>query len=193
MLTDSKVRSAKPLAKSYKLTDSQGLYLTVSPSGAKLWYFRYRLGGKENRPAFGPYPQTTLAEAREKRDAARKLLASSLCPALIRNAAVEESRTFQYIATAWHSSCLKLWSDAHADKILTRLKRYVFPAIATMDIAQVETRHLAQLVKAIDDKGVHGVAGRVCQHLTKIMRHAVQQDTDPSGAGVESACVSALQ
>lgn len=44
-----------------------------------------------------------------------------------------------------------------------------------MDIAQVETRHLAQLVKAIDDKGVHDVAGRVRQHLTKIMRHAVQQ------------------
>ncbi|MFP1807458.1 tyrosine-type recombinase/integrase [Lonsdalea quercina] len=175
MLTDSKVRSAKPLAKSYKLTDSQGLYLTVSTSGAKLWYFRYRFGGKENRLAFGPYPQTTLAEAREKRAAARKLLASGLCPALIRNAAVEESRTFQYIATAWHSSCLKLWSDAHADKILTRLKLYVFPAIATMDIAQVETRHLAQLVKAIDDKGVHDVAGRVRQHLTKIMRHAVQQ------------------
>ncbi|MFP1797683.1 tyrosine-type recombinase/integrase [Lonsdalea quercina] len=175
MLTDSKVRSAKPLAKSYKLTDSQGLYLTVSTSGAKLWYFRYRFAGKENRLAFGPYPQTTLAEAREKRAAARKLLASGLCPALIRNAAVDESRTFQYIATAWHSSCLKLWSDAHADKILTRLKLYVFPAIATMDIAQVETRHLAQLVKAIDDKGVHDVAGRVRQHLTKIMRHAVQQ------------------
>ncbi|MFP1791058.1 tyrosine-type recombinase/integrase [Lonsdalea quercina] len=175
MLTDSKVRSTKPLAKSYKLTDSQGLYLTVSTSGAKLWYFRYRFGGKESRLAFGPYPQITLAEAREKRDAARKLLASGLCPALIRNAAVDESRTFQYIATAWHSSCLKLWSDAHADKILTRLKLYVFPAIATMDIAQVETRHLAQLVKAIDDKGVHDVAGRVRQHLTKIMRHAVQQ------------------
>ncbi|MFP1769645.1 tyrosine-type recombinase/integrase [Lonsdalea quercina] len=175
MLTDSKVRSAKPLAKSYKLTDSQGLYLTVSTSGAKLWYFRYRFGGKENRLAFGPYPQTTLVEAREKRAAARKLLASGLCPALIRNAAVEESRTFQSVTMAWHTSSFKLWSDAHADKILICLKRYVFPAIGTMDIKQVETRHLAQLVKAIDDKGVHDVAGRVRQHLTKIMRHAVQQ------------------
>ncbi|WP_038910185.1 tyrosine-type recombinase/integrase [Dickeya dadantii] len=178
MLTDSKVRSAKPLAKSYKLTDSQGLYLTVSPSGAKLWYFRYRFGGKESRLAFGPYPQTTLAEAREKRDAARKLLASGISPSQLRKAntpTVEESRTFQYVAQAWHTSSLKLWSDAHADKILTCLKRYVFPAIGAMDIAQVETRHLAQLVKAIDDKGVHDVAGRVRQHLTKIMRHAVQQ------------------
>ncbi|CPR14086.1 tyrosine-type recombinase/integrase [Brenneria goodwinii] len=178
MLTDSKIRSAKPLTKSYKLTDSQGLYLTVSASGAKLWYFRYRLGGKESRLAFGPYPQTTLAEAREKRDAARKLLASGRCPAMIRktdNAAVDESRTFQYVAMTWHTSSLRLWSDAHADKILTCLKRYVFPTIGAMDIAQVETRHLTQLVKAIDDKGVHDLAGRVRQHLTKIMRHAVQQ------------------
>lgn len=178
MLTDSKIRSAKPLTKSYKLTDSQGLYLTVSASGAKLWYFRYRLGGKESRLAFGPYPQTTLAEAREKRDAARKLLASGISPSQLRktdNTAVDESRTFQYAATAWHTSSLKLWSDAHADKILTCLKRYVFPAIGAMDIANIETRHLAQLVKAIDDKGVHDVAGRVRQHLTKIMRHAVQQ------------------
>lgn len=178
MLTDSKIRSAKPLTKSYKLTDSQGLYLTVSASGAKLWYFRYRLGGKESRLAFGPYPQTTLAEAREKRDAARKLLASGISPFQLRktdNTAVDESRTFQYAATAWHTSSLKLWSDAHADKILTCLKRYVFPGIGAMDIAKIETSHLAQLVKAIDDKGVHDVAGRVRQYLTKIMRHAVQQ------------------
>ncbi|WP_071985403.1 MULTISPECIES: Arm DNA-binding domain-containing protein [Enterobacteriaceae] len=59
MLTDSKIRSAKPLAKSYKLTDSQGLYLVVSTSSAKLWYFRYRLNGKESRLAFGPSAVTT--------------------------------------------------------------------------------------------------------------------------------------
>ncbi|EDV3051890.1 tyrosine-type recombinase/integrase [Salmonella enterica subsp. enterica] len=177
-LTDSKIRAAKPLAKSYKLTDSQGLYLTVSTSGAKLWYFRYRFNGKENRLAFGPYPLVTLAEAREKRDAARKLLASRISPSQLRKPekdTVDASRTFQYIAVAWHTSCLKLWSESHADKILTCLKRYVFPDIGAMDIAKIETRHLAQLVKTIDDKGVHDVAGRVRQHLTKIMRHAVQQ------------------
>lgn len=180
MLTDSKIRSAKPRPKSWKLTDSLGLYLMVSASGSRLWYFRYRYEGKENRLAFGPYPQVTLAEAREKRDAARKLLASGMIPSQLRktnNPTVDESRTFQYVALAWHTSSLQLWSEAHADKILTCLKRYVFPAIGAMDIARVETRHLAQLVKTIDDKGVHDVAGRVRQHLTRIMRHAVQQGT----------------
>ncbi len=102
-LKASKIRAAKPLAKSYKLTDAQDLYLTVSTSGSQLWYFRYRFEGKENRLAFGAYPLVTLAEAREKRDAARKLLASGVCPSLPRKtekAAVDESRTFKFIATA---------------------------------------------------------------------------------------------
>ncbi len=102
-LNASKIRAAKPLAKSCKLTDAQGLYLTVSRNGAKLWYFRYVFGGKEIRLASGAYPLVTLAKAREKRDAARKLLASGVCPSLPRKtekAAVDESRTFKFIATA---------------------------------------------------------------------------------------------
>lgn len=177
MLTDSKIRAAKSLAKSYKLTDAQGLYLMVSASGAKLWYFRYCFDGKESRLAFGAYPLVTLAEAREKRDTARKLLVSGISPSQPRKAeqaAVAESRTFRYIATNWHTDNLKLWSEGHAAKILTCLKRYVFPDIGGMDIARIETRHLAQLIKTIDDKGVHDVAGRVRQHLTKVMRYAVQ-------------------
>ncbi|TKI03075.1 DUF4102 domain-containing protein [Martelella alba] len=178
MLTDSKIRTAKPLSQSYKLSDAQGLYLTVAASGSRLWYFRYRFGGKENRLALGHYPQVTLAEAREKRDAARKLLASGIPPSLPRESAktaVDETHTFKHIATSWHTSSLKRWSENHAAKILTCLKRYAFPDIGEMDIAEVETWHLAQLIKAIDGKGVHDVAGRMRQYLTKIMRYAVQQ------------------
>ncbi|NDL64307.1 tyrosine-type recombinase/integrase [Acerihabitans arboris] len=177
-LTDSKIRAAKNFIKSYKITDAHGLYLLVSTSGSRLWYFRYSFGGKESRLALGAYPQVTLAEAREKRDAARKLPASGIPPSLPRESektAVDEIRTFEHIATAWHTSSLRLWSESHAVKILTCLKRYAFPNIGEMDIAEIETRHLAQLVKAIDDKGVHDVAGRMRQYLTKIMRHAVQQ------------------
>ncbi|HAU5635920.1 tyrosine-type recombinase/integrase [Citrobacter amalonaticus] len=180
MLNDSKIRSAKSLDKPYKLTDSQGLYLLVSTSGSRLWYFRYRLNGKENRLALGAYPQVSLAEARETRDAARKLVASGITPARISKSPardIDESRTFKSVASSWHTSCLKLWSKGHADKIITSLNRYVFPEIGGMDITRIETRHLAQLIRAIDDKGVHDVAGRIRQYLTKIMRHAVQQGT----------------
>ncbi|HFK3992036.1 TPA: tyrosine-type recombinase/integrase [Citrobacter freundii] len=181
MLTDTKIRSAKPLAKSYKLTDALGLYLLVSPGGSRLWYYRYTFKGKESRLALGAYPQVMLAEAREKRDAARKLLTSGICPSQPRKEekkikAASENRTFEHIATKWHTSSLKLWSTGHANKILTCLKRYAFSDdVAEMDIAKIETRHLTQLLQSIDDKGFHDTAGRMRQYLTKIMRYAVQK------------------
>jgi integrase len=178
MLTDSKIRSAKARNKACKITDSHGLYLLLSTSGSRLWYFRYRFDGKENRLALGAYPQISLAEARDLRNAARKLLAEGISPSRLRKTparAVDENRTFKYVAISWHDSCLNLWSAHHADKILTCLNRYVFPGIGNMDITLIETHHLAHVLRSVDDRGVHDVAGRVRQYVTRIMRHAVQQ------------------
>lgn len=80
-LSDTKVRSAKSEDKAYKLTDGNGLFLLVHPNGSKYWRFRYRFGGKEKMLAFGVYPDVSLANAREKRDEARKLVASGLIQA----------------------------------------------------------------------------------------------------------------
>jgi len=162
-LTDKQARSAKSSEK---------------PNGSRIWYLKYRFNGKESRVSFGSYPETSLADAREKRDEARKILKSGLNPSQQRQpekVAVDKPRTFEAMATAWHTSNLKLWSEGHANKILVCLKRYTFPNIGAMVIAKIETQHLAQLVQSIDNKGVHDVAGRVRQHLTKIMRYAVQQ------------------
>ncbi|MDS1677061.1 tyrosine-type recombinase/integrase [Escherichia coli] len=177
-LTDKQVRSAQPSTKPYKLTDSLGLYLLVKPNGSRTWYLKYRYEGKESRMSFGAYPETSLAVAREKRDQTRRILKSGLNPSQQRRSeknTVDESRTFKYIATLWHTDCLKIWSEGHANKILVCLQRYVFPDIGEMDIANIETRHLAQLIRSIDNKGVHDVASRVRQYLTKIMRHAIQK------------------
>ena len=74
-LTDTAVRKAKPREKSYKVTDTQGLYLLVNPQGSKLWRVKYGLEGVERKLSIGAYPQITLAEARAARDAARKQIA----------------------------------------------------------------------------------------------------------------------
>ncbi|EAA6073690.1 integrase [Salmonella enterica subsp. enterica] len=177
-LNDHIIQNAISQEKPYRLADSLGLYLVISNSGSRLWYFRFRFNGKQNRIAFGPYPQITIAEARRKRDTARRLLASGISPSEHRKsekAASGKTRTFQHIALAWHSSCLNRWSEGHANKILVCLQRYVFPYVGEKNIAKIETFHLAELIKAIDNKGVHDVAGRVRQYLTKIMRYAVQQ------------------
>ncbi len=131
-----------------------------------------------SRLSLGSYPHVTLAAAREKRYAAHKKLISGINPSQQRNTdkkCITETSTFKYIATSWHTSNKKHWSEHHANKIMVCLERYVFPHTGTMNIQKIETRHLAELVRAVDNSGVHDVAGRIRQYLTKIMRHAVQQ------------------
>ncbi len=85
-LTDTAIRSAKPKDKTFKLFDSGGLYLEVSPSGGKWWRWKYRFAGKEKRLSFGVYPDVSLKFAREKRDAARQQFAAGTDPAEARKA-----------------------------------------------------------------------------------------------------------
>ena len=80
-LKDITVKNAKPRDKRYKLFDSEGLYLEILPTGAKYWRMKYFFAGKEKRLALGVYPHITLADARERRAQARKLLASGMDPA----------------------------------------------------------------------------------------------------------------
>jgi len=77
-LTDTALRKAKPIDKAQRLFDGGGLYLEITPAGGKLWRQKYRFGGKEKRLAHGSYPEVSLADARGRRDAARKLLAAGL-------------------------------------------------------------------------------------------------------------------
>ncbi len=85
-LSDVTIRKAKPADKTQRLFDGGGLYLEVSPAGGKWWRLKYRFGGKEKRLSLGTYPDTGLADARDKRDAARKLLAADVDPGGIRHA-----------------------------------------------------------------------------------------------------------
>ena len=80
-LTFAAIKNARGREKPYKLTDSDGLFLYVTPSGGRYWRMNYRHFGKQKMLAFGVYPDTGLAEAREQRDAARKVLAKGDDPA----------------------------------------------------------------------------------------------------------------
>ena len=125
--------------------------------------------GKGKSSASAPIPQVTQRKPR-KRDAARKLLVSGICPSqpvkAEKAAGGVDPRSF--IATAWHTSCLKLWSEGHADKILTCLKCCVFPDIGVMDICRGSKPVIwRSLLNPLTIKALHDVAGRVKQHLTK--------------------------
>ncbi|HFS5769375.1 TPA: tyrosine-type recombinase/integrase [Providencia rettgeri] len=176
-LSDTKVRSAKSEDKAYKLTDGNGLFLLVHPNGSKYWRFRYRFGGKEKMLAFGVYPDVSLANAREKRDEARKLVASGVDPSDKRKEVKEEQQkefnTFEKVARDWHATNKK-WSEGHSHRVLKSLEDNIFAAIGKCNIAELKTRDLLEPIKAVEMFGRLELAARLQQRVTAIMRYAVQ-------------------
>lgn len=106
-LNDKICKNAKPKEKSYKLSDAGGLYLEVTPKGGKLWRVKYRFLKKEKKLCIGEYPVITLAEAREHREEAKKLIANGLDPSAVKQEIKQErineaGNTFEVIAREWH-------------------------------------------------------------------------------------------
>lgn len=105
-LTDVAVRKTKPGAKPIKLSDAGGLYLLISPAGSRYWRWKYRYGGKEKLLAFGVFPEVSLANARSRRDEARRVLARGIDPAEQKKAARAaqsslDAGAFEVIAREW--------------------------------------------------------------------------------------------
>jgi len=176
-LTDTKVRSAKPEAKEYSLVDGDGMFLLIHPNGSKYWRFRFRFGGKQHLMAFGVYPETSLADARQKREEARRLVAAGVDPREHKRAVKEEQAkeviTFESVARDWHASNQK-WSESHSARVLKSLEDNLFDAIGKRNIAELKTRDLLIPIKAVEMSGRLEVAARLQQRTTAIMRFAVQ-------------------
>ncbi|MEI7377877.1 tyrosine-type recombinase/integrase [Dickeya chrysanthemi] len=175
-LTDVKVRTAKPSDKQYKLTDGNGMHLLVHPNGSKYWRLQYRFGGKQKMLALGVYPDVSLADARARRDEARKLLANGTDPGDKKKSdKVEQSEalTFKEVAIEWHATNKK-WSQEHSYRVLKSLEDNLFPAIGKRNIAELKTRDLLAPIKAVEQSGRLEVASRLQQRTTAIMRYAVQ-------------------
>ncbi|MCC8381852.1 integrase arm-type DNA-binding domain-containing protein [Xenorhabdus sp. PB30.3] len=179
-LNARQIDAAKPKEKIYKLADGGGLYLEITPRGSKYWRMKYRrpIDKKEDRLAFGVYPVVSLADARTKRDEAKKLIAQGIDPKAEKKGAQSESKgaySFERIAREWHASN-KRWSEDHKEQILRSLENYIFPHIGHLDITSLRTSHLLAPIKAVDADGKHDSARRLQQRVTAIMRYAVQND-----------------
>ena len=176
-LTDIKVRSAKPQEKEYTLVDGDGMFLLVHPNGSKYWRFRFRFGGKQHLMAFGVYPETSLAAARQKREEARKLVAAGIDPREHKRAVKEEQAkeaiTFESVAREWHATNKK-WSEDHSRRVLKSLEDNLFPAIGKRSIDSFSTRDLLVPIKGVEATGRFEVASRLQQRTNAIMRYAVQ-------------------
>ena len=140
-LSDVKVRTAKPEEKAYKLTDGDGMVLLVHPNGSKYWRLRYRFGGKEKMLALGKYPEVSLADARVRREEARKHLANGVDPSENKKAVKveqeQEAITFEVVARDWHASNQK-WSLSHSARVLKSLEDNLFAAVGKQNIVDIE-------------------------------------------------------
>jgi integrase len=178
-LTDTTIRNAKPGEKPAKLFDERGLFLIVTPAGGKWWRLKYRYDGKEKLLSLGVYPDVGLKEARDKRDEARKLLAAGIDPGAHRKAhksarADRAANSFEVVAREWFAEHSASWAKGHADKIIQRLERDVFPWIGGRPIADITAPELLTVVRRIKDRGALETAHRALGNCGRVFRYAVQ-------------------
>ncbi|MDZ4034461.1 tyrosine-type recombinase/integrase [Kluyvera ascorbata] len=177
-LNARQVDTAKPKDKPYKLADGGGLYLLVNPNGAKYWRLKYRVAGKEKLLALGVYPDVTLADARAKRDEAKRGIAGGIDPneAKREEKATREAQknnTFQELATEWHSSKLKKWSAGYASDIMEAFNKDVFPYIGKKPIAEIKPLELLNVLRRMEGRGATEKAKKVRQRCGEVFRYAI--------------------
>ncbi|EPF20094.1 Putative prophage CPS-53 integrase [Cedecea davisae] len=177
-LNARQVDTAKPKDKPYKLADGGGLYLLVNPNGAKYWRLKYRVAGKEKLLALGVYPDVTLADARSKRDEAKRGIAGGIDPneAKREEKAIREAQinnTFQDLATEWHSSKLKKWSAGYASDIMEAFNKDVFPYIGKKSIAEIKPLELLNVLRRMEGRGATEKAKKVRQRCGEVFRYAI--------------------
>jgi integrase len=187
-LTDIQVRTAKPKEKPYTLADGGGMYLEVAPTGSKIWRMSYRQpNGKNTRLTFGPYPEVSLLDARQKRMDAKKQKTAGVDPAQANridkiNKATANANTFEAVAREWHANKLETWQPRTASNVLHRLEKDVFPLIGKQPIAEIKAPVMLDVLRQIEKRGALDMAKRQGQVCGQIFRYAIacgKADIDP--------------
>lgn len=186
-LTAVAIRNAAPAAKPQKLFDGGGLFLLVQPNGSRYWRLKYRFAGKERLLSFGVFPEVTLAEARQRRDAARMAVREGRDPSAERKTAKLASRlsakdSFKSVAEEW----LDRQRPKLAEITITKAEwmlGMVYPQIGATPISQLTAPTILAVLRKIEASGKHETAHRVKQRIGQVFRYAIatgRADRDPS-------------
>ncbi len=208
-LTMAAINAAKPTSKPFKMADEKGLYLLVHPNGSLYWRMDYRFAGKRKTLALGVMPETTLKEAREKRDEARKQISDGIDPVEARKTekytVIEQERqkseaakmeqmiqagellpgSFAAVAEEWAEKFLADKSEKYRDKVLRRLSVEVFPHIGNKQINEVNAPEILALLQRIESRGIFETTHRIKQNIGQVMRYAIatgRATNDPTQA-----------
>jgi len=186
-LTDAKAKNAKGREKQYKLQDAGGLYLLVMPAGGKYWRFNYRFNGKRKTLALGTYPEISLLIARGKLLEARQAIAQGIDPAgqkrAQKQAQTATENSFEVVAREWHGKHLPTWAPAHAETIIARLERDVFPWLGQQPINEITAPNVLKVLRRVESRGAIETAHRIKTVCGQVFRYAVatgRADRDPA-------------
>jgi integrase len=178
MLTDVQCKNAicSPGAKRTRLADSGGLYLEVSPAGAKRWFWKYRKDGKEGRMSLSSYPDVGLTAARKARDAAKLQKSEGRDPVQARKLEKLKAKnpagdTFQVVALEWFDKQAPQWSPGHAERSKRQLERDLFPWIGNRLMADIHAMELLAALQKVEDRGALETADRVLMLCRQVWRY----------------------
>jgi integrase len=198
-LTAVAARNARPRETMYRLAAGKGLYLQVMPTGARYWRLKYRFAGGARMMSVGVYPEVSVAEAREARDAARKLLASGIDPSMQRRVdklalAVTVSNSMEALCMAWYAEREPTWVASYSRGVKRRLEMNIFPWLGRVPIGDVTSGMLLVCLQRIVDRGAVETAHRTLNYLVEIYRWAIRYNkaTHNVAADLEGALPAPL-
>ena len=182
------VTSARPREREYKLTDGAGLYLLVKPNGRKLWRLNYAYLGKQRTLSFGAWPDVGLADARERRDEARKLIAAGLDPSheaklAEARAMLSEENSFKLVAEEWVA---KQEREGMAEITLSKIRWLLakaYPKIGNRPVAKITAQEVLAVLRSIEATGRYESARRMRSVLSRVFRYAIattRAEIDPA-------------
>lgn len=177
-LYNTQILNLKPKEKPYKVSDFDGLYVTVTPTGSKLWHMKYRIDGREKRLSFGIYPNVTLAQARGFRDEARALLANGDDPSVIKKALKQTRRTasdqtFSRLAEAFMAKAVKEGRAPATQNKTAWLLGMANADFGSMPIIEVTSPMVLACLRKVEAKGNYETARRLRAKIGAVFRYAI--------------------
>lgn len=183
-LTDTVIRNTKPKTKDFKLSDDGEMYLLIKTNGGKYFRLDYRFGGKRKTLALSVYPETSLKQAREKRDFARKQLAEKIDPAEIRKETkIAQTYSFERAVREWLASTAHVVSDGTNNKKTRHFELYVFPMIGDIAVNAIKSPDVYGVLKPLINDGKLDTAYRIRSQISAAFAYCIAHgltDYDPA-------------
>ena len=172
MLTNAQIKGFKPQAKLYRKADSHGLALEVATSGSKIWIHRYRFNKKATMMTLGHYPEMSLLDARQARDANKQLLNKQINPKS-QKVITNRKKLFKDMFIEWHKTQSSNWSPSYAEDVMSRAQNHIFAHIGDMYVDTIQTEDVIRMLKIIENKGSFDTLKKMKAVVKRVFQYCI--------------------